>query len=234
MHAAAYAALGLPHTYRAMRATEDELPDWALALRRGDIGGINVTVPHKRAAMRLADVVDDTARECDACNVLALRDGRLVAYNTDVLALVAELPAASGTAVVLGNGGAARAAVAALRRVGATKIIVRARRGGDEPLVSTGSERGARWIVQATSAGMTGMSPGDAIASAVRFELALGAFALDVVYDPSETPFLRAARKAGLRAENGLGMLARQGALAFELWLGIPAPLDVMRRAIEC
>ena len=233
MHAAAYRALGLSHTYRAVRVGEDELAEWVMRLRRGEIAGINVTVPHKRAAMRLADEVDETARECDACNVLVLRDARVVAHNTDVLALAAELGTAAGTAIVLGNGGAARAAVVALRRVGATKIIVRARHGGDEALESTGTERGARWIVQATSAGMTGADAGDAVAGAVRFDLAPDALALDVVYDPKETPFLARARAAGLRTKNGLGMLARQGALAFELWLGTSAPLDVMRAAIE-
>ena len=69
---------------------------------------------------------------------------------------------------------------------------------------------------------MTGADPGDVVARAVRFNLAPNALALDVVYDPPETPFLAAARAAGLRTKNGLGMLARQGALAFELWLGVP------------
>lgn len=233
MHAAAFRALGLAHTYDAVRAHEDDLPRWVEALRRGEVGGLNVTVPHKRAALRLADEVDPVARACDACNVLALREGRAVAFDTDVPALVDELRGPRGAAVVLGSGGAARAARLALETLGATKIVTRARRGGDEPLASTGSERGAAWIVQATSAGMTGADPGEAIARAVDFRLAPDALALDVIYDPRETPFLAAARAAGLRTKNGLGMLARQGALALELWLGVAAPLDVMRAALS-
>ncbi len=236
MHAAAYRALGLEHTYEAVRVREDELGAWVDALRRGEIGGINVTVPHKRAALRLADEVDPVARACDACNVLARRGGKIVAFDTDVPALVEELrdgKARGGTAIVLGNGGAARAARLALEQLGADTIVTRARRGGDEPLRPSGTEAGARWIVQATSAGMTGADPGEPVARAVRFELAPDALALDVVYEPPETPFLAAARAAGLRTKNGLGMLARQGALAFAIWLGRPAPLDAMLAAIQ-
>jgi shikimate dehydrogenase len=225
MHAAAFRALGLDHTYDAVRVTEDEIGAWVEKLRRGDVGGINVTVPHKKAAMKFADQIETPI---DACNVLAMREGKVVAFNTDIPALVDELgPAASGTAIVLGRGGAARAALEALKRLGATKIITRARAGGDEPLVPTGSEKDARWIVQCTSAGI------DEIARAVDFSLAPNALAYDVMYEPRQTPFLIAAHDAGLRTKNGLGMLARQGALAFEIWLDVKPPLDVMLAAIQ-
>jgi len=225
MHAAAYRALGIDHTYEAVRVSESEIGAWVERLRRGEIGGINVTVPHKKAAMRFADVIDTPI---DACNVLAMKDGKVVAFNTDIPALVDELgPAAPGTAIVLGRGGAARAAVEALKRLGATKIITRARAGGDEPLSPTGSEKDARWIVQCTSAAI------DEIARAVDFSLAPRALAYDVIYEPRQTPFLIAAHEAGLRTKNGLGMLGRQGALAFEIWLGLEPPLDVMLAAIQ-
>ena len=81
---------------------------------------------------------------------------------------------------------------------------------------------------------MTGAEGGEAVSEAVRWrELASGAVALDVVYAPPETPFVRAARAAGVPVANGLGVLARQGAAAFELWLGVPAPLELMRRALD-
>ena len=236
MQNAAFQALGLPHTYEAVRVREAEIGGWVDKLRRGEVGGINVTVPYKRAALAYADEIGGVARACDACNVLALRHGKVFAADTDAPALAEELRDGGlpgGTAIILGSGGAARAAKIAVERLGAETIVMRARRGGDEPLLPSGTEAGARWIVQATSAGMTGADPGEPIARAVDFTLAPNALALDVVYDPPETPFLAAARAAGLRTKNGLGMLARQGALAFEIWLGRPAPLDVMLAAIQ-
>jgi shikimate dehydrogenase len=89
-------------------------------------------------------------------------------------------------------------------------------------------------IVQATSCGMKGAAPGDVVADAVRWEqVPKDAVALDVVYAPQRTPFTERAREHGLAWDNGLGMLARQGALAFELWLGLPAPVAIMRAAID-
>src|SRR5208283_2995014 len=103
---------------------------------------------------------------------------------------------------------------------------------GLEPLAPSRHDRHALTVIQATSAGMHGADPGAAVASAVAWsELPASAVALDVVYAPPETPFLRAATSRGLRSANGLGMLVEQGALAFERWLGVPAPRDVMRAA---
>jgi shikimate dehydrogenase len=94
--------------------------------------------------------------------------------------------------------------------------------------------RDADVIVQATSAGMRGAEPGDAVRDIVPWEeLGSGVLALDLVYNPPLTPFLNAALAAGLRVEGGLGMLVGQAALAMERWLSITAPRDVMRSAAE-
>jgi shikimate dehydrogenase len=248
LHAAAYRALGLPHGYEAVRVTPAELPAVVQQLREGRYDGLNVTVPHKQAVLALADDVDATAREVGAANTLALTSGRVVAFNTDATALGRELSALAGErdwtlgrALVLGSGGAARAALRTLAHdLGCRDVVVRSR--SSAPPGGTGqpwwpdaaSEAPTRTVVQATSAGMEGADPGDAAAGAVAWDaLPHDAVALDVVYAPPDTPFLRAARARGLRAANGLGMLARQGALAFEIWLGIPAPLEVMRAALE-
>ena len=260
MHEAAYRALGLPHSYETWRVRDEaELAAAVAKLRSGEVAGLNVTVPHKRAVLALVDELDSVARIVGACNTLVARDGKVVAYDTDVAAIADELRALApggekgGTALVLGSGGAARAAVVACAlHLGADRVVVRARKDASamcaeleaslkgldctvhistEPLPAPSPS--PCWIIQATSAGMTGAEPGDAVAAAVRWqELAPGAVALDVVYSPPETPFVRAARSAGISVENGLGMLARQGAAAFELWLGLPAPLEVMRRAL--
>jgi shikimate dehydrogenase len=269
MHGAALRALGLPHTYEAIRATQGELPGLVAKLREGVFHGFNVTVPHKENVLALADERDESASHAGATNTLVRReDGRVVAYNTDAPALAAEiaelLPAgrtlAGARVLVLGSGGAARAAIAAFgAHLGAAEIAVRARGFADRaraeafaasapcPIVaepwaaSPDREQRTFAIVQATSAGMRGADEGEAIADLVSWrDLPPGAVALDVVYTPRDTPWLRAARARGLRSTNGLGMLARQGALALDLWLRhggadgpCAVPLQAMREALE-
>jgi shikimate dehydrogenase len=255
MHQAALRALGLPHTYEARRTTPAELAGVVRELRDGAFAGLNVTIPHKTTVLALVDEVHPSARRTGAANTL-VRDatGRIVAHNTDAAALQAELAALAGDpspwssmrALVLGSGGAARAAVVALDLLGVRDVIVRARTSralfelrpgfpGRQPWApDAASEAVTGAVVQATSAGMTGADPGDPIAEAVAWAALPGsAVALDVVYAPPTTPFLQAAARRGLRRSGGLGMLARQGALAIELWLGVAAPLDVMQAAIR-
>jgi len=269
MHEAAYRALGMPHTYERLETTDAELPSRVEALRRGELDGLNVTVPHKRRVLSLVDEVHASARATGAANTLVRTpEGRIRAHNTDTPALADELAQLAGrrdafrgrSAVVLGTGGAARAAIVALAsHLGVARIIVRGRAlgetahavayvrqldallaagGGPGVAVALGAEGleppqreddtlGA--VVQATSCGMSGGPPGALVAEAVKWaEVPSDAVAIDVVYAPEETPFVAAARARGLRTDSGLGMLARQGALAFELWLGTPPPLDVM------
>ncbi len=253
MHAAAFRALGLPHSYQALPVDAAAFRSLVLALRRGQIFGMNVTVPHKRIAFALADVHDPIATRSGAANTLARDDdGRVLAFNTDVPALEAELeslsPRARGAehALVLGSGGAARAAVIALEQLGVARITVRARDVvGATALTalapnvivealspSPDVDATLGLVIQATSAGMTGADAGDEIARAVAWDVVpTHAVAYDVVYAPALTPFVIAARRRGLRAESGIGMLVRQGALAFERWHGIAAPLAEMRAA---
>lgn len=240
MHAAVFRALGLQHTYEAIRAAADDLPRIVAMLRAGTYAGLNVTVPHKAFVLDFVDDLDASANSTGAANTLVrAADGGIVAHNTDAPALARELcdlapdrDWAGTRALVLGSGGAARAAVAALGALGVSDVVVRARsRPNWRP--SPEVEATVRTVVQATTAGMSGAAPGDAVAAVVAWDaLPEDAVALDVVYSPADTPLLHAARARGLRASNGLGMLARQGALALHLWLGIDAPLDVMRAAI--
>ncbi len=165
-------------------------------------------------------------------------------------------------ALVLGTGATARSSVMALAcELSVEQITVRGRSFHDERRreafraeigdrleaagavtaihlepwsASAATESRVTAIVQATSAGMDGADPGKAAVEAVAWSaLPASAVALDVVYAPAVTPFLLAAARQRLRAANGFGMLARQGALAFELWLGVPAPFEAMRAALE-
>jgi shikimate dehydrogenase len=261
MHRAAYRALGLPYVYEAIHASANELAAIVGSLRSGALDGINVTVPHKERVLSLVDALDESARVAGAANtIVRTAGGLLVAHNTDAPALAAELRRLAGSpfawkdlrALVIGSGGAARAATVALgRSLGVTDIVVRARRFDDEaqsrafgqaapcPVTTQGwkrapeSEARTLALVQATSAGMRGGDAGQAVAEIVAWDhVPAEAVALDVVYAPRDTAWLRAARARGLRCDDGLGMLARQGALALELWLGVAAPLDEMRAAL--
>lgn len=261
MHAAAYRALGLPHVYERLETSEAELPARIESLRDGTYAGFNVTIPHKKRVLDLVDEVDPSAASIAAANTLVRVGGaspyRIRAHNTDVPALAGELVRLSGrasfggdTAIVLGSGGAARAAVAALASLGAPRIVVRSRpltedarlallRAGGEAVElaslapDPAIEASARAVVQATSCGMLGGPPGDVVERAVAWaSLPPDAVVLDVVYG-TPTPLLEAARARGLRCDDGLGMLAAQGALAFALWLGVPPPTDIMRAALR-
>lgn len=250
MFRAAFGAEGLPHVYDLVDAPDDAALEREIErLRGGELRGANVTMPHKRAALERADEVAPSASDTGAANVLE-RDprGRVVAHNTDVEALYRRLPPCT-SALVLGVGGAALAAVRALRRRGARSVIVTSRSLTAEAprdsraarLVAAGAELapfGAPLspvdvVVQATSAGVRGGSPQSReLLSLVPWsQLQDGAFAIDLVYGPAPTPFVAAAKARGLSAEDGLPMLVGQAELAFALWLGRPSPPGVMRRA---
>jgi shikimate dehydrogenase len=261
IHTAAYRALDADHRYELYDVADDaELARVVAAVRIGDLAGANVTVPWKREALALADGADRSAADVGAANVLVRDAGRVIAYNTDVTALVEEIGALYSTpkrALVLGSGGASLAAVAALGALGTQAIGVSARKWRAElaraswPRAGDLEKLGAEalpWdtqggslaafatesdvIVQATSAGMHGAGPGDDVANVVPWaRLAKTSVAYDLVYNPAETPFLERARAAGLVARGGLGMLVAQAARAIELWLGVAPPREPMLAA---
>lgn len=268
MHAAAYRARGLPHVYEKIATTEAELPERVKDLREGRFAGLNVTVPHKLRVLSLVDELDARVTATGAANTLVpIGNGRIKAYNTDVPALELEILRLGGkrttdadAGLVIGSGGAARAALLALAALGFRRLHVRARAFDDRDAASAfvaessrvlaGAgyavtivasslapspevEATVRAVVQATTAGMAGGAPGEVASSAVAWDALARAVALDVVYATTPTPFLAAAAARGLPADDGRGMLARQGALAFSLWLGGEPPFEVMRAALD-
>ncbi len=258
MQNAALRSLGLPFVYLAFRVERERVPEALGALRALGVAGLNVTVPHKQAVLPLLDRLSPTARACGAVNVIVPRAGRLLGENTDVYGLERDLDehGAAGRfekAVVLGAGGAARAAVVALSRR-ARRVVVAARRPeraaalvaelavrrarvetvpfadlGRRSPVAADVLRSAAVVVNATSAGLRG-EPFPSLSAAAAPPDCLF---YDLVYTARETPFMALARRSGRRAVNGLGMLLHQGARAFELFTGEPAPVAVMRRALR-
>jgi shikimate dehydrogenase len=251
MQNAAFEAAGIDATYVRFPVAPDALGDAVRGLRALGIAGANVTVPHKTAVIAHLDTIDESARAVGAVNTLTIsEDGSIRGANTDVGGLVRALTEAGATlaearALVLGAGGAARAAVAGLRGAGA-HVTVAARR------VEEGARLGAPTldladrdaladalaaadvVVQATSATMQGDAAARTFVEALPLaSLRPGALVTDLVYAPRDTLLLRAARAHGARTLDGLAMLLHQGALAFELWTGVPAPLPAMRAALE-
>jgi shikimate dehydrogenase len=269
LHHAAYRELGLDHRYITI-----DCPDEAAvraqrqALVRGELSGVNITVPHKRLALALADSVHPSAARTGAANVWVREEsGKVVAHNTDAGALADRLraglrpvPGAAPAALVLGSGGAARAAVVACLDIGAGPVRVSSRRWSGDPRgweqASAFADLGAvpiAWsgpaaslptlvdaaresllVIQATSAGMLGVGGGEQVSSIIPWSrLPASAFVYDVVYNPARTPFLDAAREHQLRQEGGLSMLVGQAALAIELWLGVEPSRERMREAAD-
>jgi shikimate dehydrogenase len=226
LHNAAFAALGMDARYELADVGPDELADAVAALRAPDRIGANVTQPHKLAVCDLVDGLGSDVLRLGAANTIVRRDGRLVARNTDLPAVTAEL-ADLGTfasAVVLGVGGAARAVGAALADAGATVYPVD--RGRWESLPDLVAE--ADLLVNATPIG-TSSDESPVPADLLRSDLAV----LDLVYRPSPTRLVREARERGATARGGARMLLRQAAASFELWTGRAAPMDAMRDALR-
>lgn len=241
IHSAAFAAAHIDATYVALDVEPEALATAVAGLRAVGFLGANITVPHKEA---VADLADERTREAEAVgavNTLYWAGDRLVADNTDATGLQAmlerDLGLGPGTPVVLlGAGGAARAAAVALGRLGAHVEVVARREHAALEVSALARRMGADvgtigeplLVVNATPLGLQGESLPD------RFmKLGPGQTALDLVYGPSDTPFLAAARAAGAKAYDGLGMLVSQAAGSFERWTGVPAPLPAMRFAAD-
>jgi shikimate dehydrogenase len=226
MHNAAFAALGMDARYDLADVGPNDLADAVAALRNPGRIGANVTQPHKLAVCELVDEVSPDVERLGAANTI-VRDGiRLIAYNTDLPALTAELAAqgSMAAAAVLGVGGASRAAQAALGDAGVITYAVDRSRWDALPDILAECQL----LVNATPVG-TASDESPIPADLLRPDLAV----LDLVYRPSPTRLVREARAAGAVARGGAGMLLRQAALSFTLWTEREPPVDVMRQALR-
>jgi shikimate dehydrogenase len=247
MHNAAFKALELPHKYSAVDVDPAHLQERIEALRRGEALGANVTIPHKEAAVRMVDEQSDEVRATGALNTIVRRGSRLVGANTDVEGFAASLEAGgqplleSGTALVLGAGGGARACVYALLRRGVDVIVanrsaesldallrsveLHGRRARAFPWPKAGERLAVDAVVNATPLGLRGEDP--------LADIPLPRIVVDIVPTARETPLVKRARATeNVMVVDGLSMLLHQAARSFELWTGVPAPLEVMRAAL--
>jgi shikimate dehydrogenase len=245
MHMAAFAALGMVDwQYDKMAIPLDVLGHSIKELRNHGFIGINVTVPHKEAVMKLVRA-DVTAQMIGAINTVDFREN--VGTNTDVIGFMDDLAAyridvRDQRIVVLGAGGAARAVVYGLARAGAQVAVVNRSEARAQELARTllvpmalmTQEQAYDWkpslIVNCTS---VGMHP-EVCACPWRDVTPMpeGVTVYDTIYRPARTQLMEKAEAVGGRAYNGVGMLVRQGAAAFKLWTGVEPPIDVMREAV--
>ncbi|WP_161882562.1 shikimate dehydrogenase [Deinococcus alpinitundrae] len=245
MHNAAFAACRLPGVYQARRVPPAELGAAIAGLRAPGVLGANLTIPHKETALAHMDSLSGAARAIGAINTIIHQGGHLRGDNTDAPGLAAALREAGdpgGPTVVLGAGGAARAAVYALRlqerqvfvvnRTLARARALTAALGGEALDRASVPWSQVALIVNASSAGLN--DPAQTPLPEFDFAALLPtALVYDMVYKPGETRLMREARAAGLRAENGLGMLAQQARLAFVAWTGCQVGVEVFVEALR-
>jgi shikimate dehydrogenase len=259
MHQAALDALGIDARFEVWETPLSDLDGLINGMRSGDCLGASVTIPYKETVIALMDEVTPKAHAIGAVNCIAVKDGRLIGHNTDGDGFIAALreranfDVAGKRALLIGAGGAAKALAHALIDEGAASLIIanRTRARAEELVAGLRREKGidavplsldpediaapaaaADLIVNSTSIGMSsGPNTGDSPLPATL--IPSEALVNDIVYSPPNTPLLRDARARGARVLGGLPMLIYQGAVAFTLWTGREAPVDVMFKASE-
>lgn len=258
MHNAAIAALGLDLCYTAFDVAPEHVQSAVQGMRALGILGMNVTIPHKQAVIPFLDELSDEAEAVGAVNTIWNCDGKLRGFNTDVYGILTALKSTAGLAplpahaAVLGASGAARAVVYALASAPEVQSVVvfnrteaRAVLLAEEMAAATGTSVVAHpltaealrdelpkcgLLVNTTSVGMHPNTDASPLPDPSVLHPDMVVY--DAVFNPSETTLMRQALSVGCRAYNGLDMLLYQGARSFEIWTGMPAPVDVMRRAL--
>lgn len=257
MHNAAFAAYGMDAIYLAFDVAPERLLSVLAGMRDMGFRGVNLTVPHKEVAFRGFDTMDAGARLLGAVNTVEFLPAGLKGHNTDgqgflrAIAESFEMSVAGKTLFILGCGGAGRAVAITAAREGASRIFLadiddaRPRRLAAEiesaapgVTVTAAGTNATAWVKDAREANLlvqaspVGMKPEDRCPMPPEAFHA-GQAAFDLVYNLPETCFTRLAAAGGARTANGLGMLLHQGAEAFTIWTGRPAPVEVMRKALQ-
>jgi len=249
LHMAAFEAMGVDAVSVAFRTGADDAATVVDALRRLGVRGLSVTMPLKSRVLEHCDEVTEGAARIGSANCLVRGDdGTVRAETTDGAGLLAAISCVTGRGIaglscaVLGAGGAARAAIAALCDAGAREVVVVARRpDAAEAAAALGTvarrgtppdAAGAAVVVQATPVGMQGSDAENDTELLDGGALGDGQIAVELVYHPRVTPWLARAGSAGATCVPGVEVLVHQAALALELWLGAPPPTEGMHLVV--
>ena len=241
MHSAALAALGLDDwRYQRLPVPPERFAETVRALPQAGFKGVNVTIPHKEAALALADAATETARAVGAANTLTFGEAGIHADNTDVTGFLGALPASvyGKSALVLGAGGSARAVLYALRQAGAGPIHVWNRSHARAEALAAEFEAvpgaaPAEVIVNCTSVGLEAPESTFKALPLEADEVGAGHLVVDLVYRHGGTLLLNTARAGGAAVADGLEILVAQGAASLERWTGRTAPVAAMREAVR-
>jgi shikimate dehydrogenase len=251
MQNAAFASVGLRYTYIALRVQKGELEGSINSLRAANFAGFNITIPHKMAALAYMDELDYAAKKANAVNTVHNIEGKLIGYNTDMHGFIEPLHKRNivfegMTILLLGAGGAAHAVIAALSaEKGISRIIIanRSQERANE-LAKIGSTLGLQCEIEnihniQAIARKSRLIINTIPQAAINTESTLDykyidkdSVVYDIVYKPVITPLLSNAKKAGAEVVFGYEMLLEQAAKSFEIWTGIPAPRDTMKKTL--
>jgi shikimate dehydrogenase len=252
LHNSAFKHLGLNIVYLSFDIESRYLRRAVEGLKSLNVVGFNVTIPYKVAIIKLLDVLDSTAKETRAVNTVVLKNNELIGYNTDVEGIKRSLldsrNTLDGRALIIGAGGAARAAVVALKNLGIKEIVIANRRiwraaalvrifkMNDLEMKSVSLAEVGRYsrtssiIINATPIGMWPRQDETPLSSN---DIPGNSTVLDLVYNPLKTKLLEEAEKAGAETINGLKPLIEQAVKSFELWTGLHPPRDILWRVAE-
>lgn len=249
VHNSAFAKLGVDAVYLPLLVTGDAASFIRAFAERFPAGGFSITIPHKEAAVAAADDIDDAVRKAGALNTIAVRDGVLHGYNTDIPAAMAAIDSALPEAgleglsgvecLLMGAGGAGRAIAIGIKDRGAKITISDGIRERAERLAEELGARHVSWedredtgcdvIMNATP---IGMHPNVDASPVSKRALERARLVFDAVYNPPITTLLRDAAEAGVPTTSGLDMFVNQAAMQFELWTQQSAPVELMREKI--
>lgn len=258
MHNNGFSDLDLDCVYVAFDILPSNIAEAVSAVRALGISGVNVTIPHKQRIMTYLDEISSDAMLVGAVNTISNVDKRLIGFNTDVGGFLRALKSdlnftPEGTKVFLvGAGGASRAVIVGLCRNYVSEVVIANRtlskaedlskefsdhfpKVSFKAIMLSDEERikqnivGSDIVINSSSAGMKRENPLDL----PLYLLPKHAGIYDLVYDPTDTPLVKDAKKLGLRAHSGHSMLLYQGVEAFEIWTGLTAPVDTMKKALD-
>ncbi len=260
MHNAAIAHLGLDYVYLPFSIAPENLEIAIAGFAAIDIVGFSVTIPHKQAIIPLLSEITPIAQTIGAVNTVSRKNHKWVGTNTDIEGFIAPLQTtykqnwSQKVAVILGNGGAARAVVAGCHQLGFAKIYVLGRNvqklqafcdSWSNPAIEKNLQVGtwdelaklipqADLLVNTTPIGMYPQVNESPLSAEEIAQLPQGAIAYDLIYTPKPTQFLKLAEKQGAIAIDGLEMLVQQGVAALKIWLQQETvPVEVMRQALQ-